>query len=348
MRRSSVIMRLFSRSFFAALIALCLLSITSSRVVAQASDCRELLKPDITAGGSDDKTKIAWLASDENQIDSADASYKDVLEGVQGGDAHAKFQNVKHEENYTYDQEQSRWYLVSKIPKERAEDFLKCINNNDVSLSITDFKISSDTVMLVVRWVPQADATYAPTTIKWLDGKGFPVKPNGGQAETILQPMVEQLFYFNRDATQDFSVAGESPTHHILFEQPREIALTAISKRERITGALKDGKTCHVTLSGTGTLDSIFPNQTYNMMVVYDPDHPEQSRWLSSGPVNNANHPYWTFELSRQYGIQRGSPDNNLVWVVADEFALQPDGTIVASKASTTGSVWTGPVSCDE
>jgi hypothetical protein len=318
------------------------LPIVNRPAMAQGNECQALLKPDVFAYSQSDTVKIAWFKAFDQEKSSND--FQAFVTSVGGSLSDSqKFDHIQQQENYTYDKEDSKWLLISKLPPEAGANYLKCLYGRE-GLVIEDYAVDDDRVNVTLAWYPPPEKNES-AQVTWQDASGKRVTfADGSQFQ--IAPSATKVFSFPRDPKKTLDIFATTSVRSREFRVPAEAQAVKEPKAKDVITSLRSNGTCWAIVSGTSSLDRLIPGQTYTISVQYNPSSPQTSKWISVGNVSGRSDG-WSKALSVAWDRGIGDPADRVFWVVSVPFKLQDDGTIVAAMKATDGSAWKGAVTCD-
>lgn len=203
-----------------------------------AQDCSAVLAPDVTAISKDTALRLAYLnqltqETYEKAKQDVETSAKVIVYGVpiSGAGNYRNFRELLTRENrstgFNLDQKDSQWYYATRIPPERTQFFLDCVNSRGLKIYLAERTEKS--VVLRVKWMPAPEGLVdAPLDFSQSENvSNLHILP-----ATTLKPNAERALRFVRDEPgRTLVVVINTPYGASTYRDPPRLAVRAAAPR---------------------------------------------------------------------------------------------------------------------
>lgn len=243
------------------------LAVMFATVTASAQECDRLLEPDVTAINQDTTVRLAYLHTlDKKQYEkhktAAGVGGSIPVEGVpikgtaNYDDFKQKLQEESRRTQFSMNVTDSRWYYATRVPPERTQGFVDCINPTGLKLRLVSREEGA--AVLKLSWHPSADAVRSADLSY---GASLNVA-NLNELPTSIGPYAERVITVRRKAPNETMIVSINTGTHPAFYSDPPIHKPPPAVKTLATSILT-GNPCVVRLTvGIGTL---VPNTDYTL-----------------------------------------------------------------------------------
>lgn len=210
-----------------------LLVLPFASAVSLAEDCGDLLKPDLTNIQAHDHVRLSYLHTmSVEAFDKASrgggAEANILVEGVplKSIATYSEFSDRLRRESqqlsYTYEHDRSLWYYASRVPSERTEGFLDCINRS--GLRFRRAAETSDKVLaLEITWNAPVDTGNDNAIIDFSESSNVSRLPS--RRASKFRDRASKILRFQRlDPNADMLIVGNTGLFSSRFISPAPLA----------------------------------------------------------------------------------------------------------------------------
>lgn len=298
-------------------------------VDAQVATCENLLVPDKTFIQMDVSTDLAYLSqisASNFQQHKANAQFDGAFPVgdsiIKGSGSYEEFnqkrQQLYQEYQFNYSQKDLSTYYIQRLPAERGEQYLACVNPFGFRARIS--YVDKDKIGIIVEWRPGPNQ---PTRVKF-----EPVTLDGGSwvstMPTHLNYSAKQTLTFNRLSASDFrftaNIGGDTatlfvPKHLERIIPPQLVTMEAMHTQSGGWVTIANRVTKRTRFSVVGKYYNHYPTSivTAAYGVQYRIDDKDGK---VGSPINNDMLPHW-IEPGQSAYVRVSDPvllDNDSFW----------------------------------
>jgi len=201
----------------------------ASNSIAQGQDCGDLLKPDITSIQSSDHVRLSYLHSMTKEAFDK-ASHSAGLEGNILVDAvplkllgsYSDFRERLQKESdilrYDYNRERSLWYYTTRVPNERSEAFLDCVNGSNLRMRIAD-RTNDARLALKIAWTAPAGSAKTTAVVDFSQSSNIRQLPSRSAA-TFSDHASKTLVFQRLNPKVDMLIVANTGLFTATFRDP--------------------------------------------------------------------------------------------------------------------------------
>lgn len=228
-------------------------------VTASAQECDRLLEPDVTAVSQDTMVRLAYLHTlDRQQYEKhktgAGVGVSIPVDGIplrgtaNYDDFKQKLQTESQRTQFALNETDSRWYYATRVPPERTQGFVDCINPKGLKLRLVSREEGA--AVLKLSWHPSGDAVRSAD----LSYDASLNVANLNELPTSIGPYAERVITVRRKAPNETMIVSiNTGTHPAFYRDPP--TLKPPPPRRTLATAILTGNPCVVRLTvGIGTL----------------------------------------------------------------------------------------------